>query len=74
MYVNLKDECKRKGISRHQIANLWGVSYNTVCEKMNGRSRLYYEEALMLRNVFFPEFNMEYLFFHKCQKSVSNYA
>lgn len=71
MYSNLKDECRRKGISRHQIANLWGVSYNTVCEKMNGKSRMYLEEALILRNVFFPEFNVEYLFLHENSNEIS---
>lgn len=67
MYANLKDECKRKGVTRGQIASLWGVTYNTVGEKMNGRSRLYWDEAVRLRNVFFPEFQMEYLF--SCERT-----
>ena len=62
MYNNLKYECQRKGITRGQIASLWNVKYNTVGDKLNGKTRIYLEEAWKLQTVFFPEFKLEYLF------------
>ena len=62
VYTNLMKECHRKEISRQQLANLWGISYNTACEKLNGNSRIYLDEALKVNRIFFPEFTIDYLF------------
>lgn len=63
MFTNFIEECRRKNITRQQLADLWGVSYNTACEKVNGKSRMYLEEAFKVNRVFFPEFTPEYLFY-----------
>jgi predicted transcriptional regulator len=62
MYKNLEAEMVRKGITRKDIAHLLKVRYATVSWKLSGKSRLYYDEALKIKNTFFPEFTIEYLF------------
>lgn len=52
----------REGISMVDIANLLGVRYATVNDKVNGKYRFYYDEALKIKNTFFPDKSLEYLF------------
>lgn len=62
MYRNLFNAMKQKNITATQIAELLGVRLATVSDKINGKSRFYFEEALKIKKIFFPEFEIEYLF------------
>lgn len=62
MYRNLFNAMKQKNITSTQIAELLGVRLATVSDKINGKSRFYFEEAMKIKKVFFPEFEIEYLF------------
>lgn len=62
MYRNLSNVMKQKNITATQIAELLGVRLATVSDKINGKSRFYFEEAVKIKRVFFPEFEIEYLF------------
>lgn len=62
MHKNLRAEMARKGITMVDISNFLNVRYATVNDKVNGKYRFYYDEALKIKRHFFPECNIEYLF------------
>ena len=60
--VNLEAEMTRKRISRRDIAELVGVTYRTIHSKFNGGSEWTLSECLKIRDKFFPEMELDYLF------------
>lgn len=62
MFKNLEAEMVRKGISRDDIAHLLNQSYNTIGNKLRGDSKFLFDEAYAIKEKFFPEFDLEYLF------------
>jgi len=67
-YNNLRAEMARNNITIKNIAELLGVRYATACDKLNGRFRFYYDEALKIKTYLFPDCKLEYLFDHKEEK------
>lgn len=59
---NLEAEMKRGNISRLDIAKAIGVSYSTIHSRFNGNSEWLYSECVEIRNKFFPEMDLGYLF------------
>ncbi len=62
MYKNLLSAMKLKSITATQMAELLEVRIATVSDKINGKSRFYFDEAIKIKKVFFPEYEIEYLF------------
>ncbi|WP_031515451.1 helix-turn-helix transcriptional regulator [Desulfofalx alkaliphila] len=62
MYKNLRAEMARNNVTIRDIASALGVRYATISDKLNGKFRFYYDEALKIRNIFFPDCKLEYLF------------
>lgn len=61
-YKNLRAEMARNGVTIKEIAELLGVRFATVSDKMNGRSRFFCDEAIKIKRKFFPNLPIEYLF------------
>ena len=59
---NLEAEMKRIGINRQDIAKLINVSYRTIHSKFNGESQWQYAECVMIRDTYFPDKELAYLF------------
>lgn len=59
---NLEAEMKRKGISRMDIANLLDVSYSTIHSRFNGNSEWLYNECVLIRDTYFHDLELDYLF------------
>lgn len=59
---NLEAEMKRQGIKRQDIADLINVSYRTIHSKFNGESQWQYAECVLVRDTYFPEMELSYLF------------
>lgn len=59
---NLEAEMKRKRISRKNIADLLGVSYRTIHSRFNGESEWRYSECVKVRDTYFPDKTLDYLF------------
>lgn len=51
------------------IADLLEVRYQTVADKINGISDFKFGEALLIKNEFFPEYEIEYLFSREKQST-----
>ena len=53
---------KRNKISRMDIANYIGCSYRTINSRFCGESQWWFDECVMIRDEFFPELSLDYLF------------
>ena len=62
MYRNLRAEMARNDVTIKDIAESLGVRHATICDKLNGKYRFYYDEAYAIKTRFFPDCELEYLF------------
>ncbi|WP_204172983.1 XRE family transcriptional regulator [Mammaliicoccus sciuri] len=62
MLRNLDDVRKKKNVTLVDIGDLLEVRYQTVADKINEVSDFKFGEALLIKNKFFPEYEIEYLF------------
>ena len=62
-YPNLAAELSRTGVTRLQVAALLHKNKSTISSKMNGRNGGFtLTQATAIRNEFFPEMSLDYLF------------
>ena len=61
-YGNLKAEMGRKDIPIEEVSKLLGIHRNSVANKVNGRSRFTVDEAKVVKEAFFPNLSIDYLF------------
>ena len=62
MLRNLKAEMVRNRITHKQLASFLGISTKTVSNKIAGSYDWKYRETVKVRNEFFPDLEIEYLF------------
>lgn len=62
MLKNLKAEMARNDVSGVEISRTIGRSQKSVSEKICGRTQFTISEAMLIKNKFFPNSDMEYLF------------
>ena len=60
--ITLIGEMAKKKITKEDISIVLGIHWNSVANKINGNSSFSVEEALKIRNAFFPEWKIEDLF------------
>lgn len=61
-YPNLRAEMSRVGIKQTDIAKLLGVREATISKKMNGKSAFDINEAFLIKETFFSDLTIDYLF------------
>lgn len=59
---NIEEVRKSKGVTLVDIADLLGVGYRTVRDKIDGVSDFKFGETVVIKKAFFPEYELEYLF------------
>ena len=62
MLRNLKAEMVRTGIKAKDIAEFLNVRDSTIYDKLNGHYVFSFNEALAIKQRFFPKYDLEYLF------------
>ena len=62
MYINLKIEMLKSGIKTKDIAQHLGLHRNTVEYKINGKGCFNMNEATKIRDKFFENLTIDYLF------------
>lgn len=62
MYKNLIKAMEDNHVTRQQLADLLGVAYNTISDRLNGKTKFLFWEAVRIRKCFFPALDIEYLF------------
>lgn len=63
MYNNLLAEMTRQKISKYDIAKRLNVSEKTARNYLNGKTKISWQDSLKIRNTYFPNLDMEYLFY-----------
>ena len=71
MFPNLRAEMARKGLDGVDISARLGCSQKTFSNKMNGKSEFTRAEIFTIRNEFFPDLTIEYLFQIDCSKNTA---
>lgn len=62
MYPNLRAEMARINLRPAVIAEALNISYDSVINKINGKTDFTRSEIFKIRNKFFPDLTLEYLF------------
>lgn len=62
MFPNLRAEMARNNIKSVQLAEVLNISYDSVSNKMNGKTDFTRSEIFKIRDTFFPKFKLDYLF------------
>lgn len=63
MLKNLENALAAKKITRSQVASVLGYTrYSTISDKLEGKTNFNFDEAIKLKKVFFPEYDLEFLF------------
>lgn len=64
-YKRLVAEMFVKGITKGDLAKLLGKSREDIENKLNGKTDFSLSEAILVKNVYFKEFSMHYIFFNE---------
>ena len=62
MFPNIRAEMARKGITAIEMAERLQMSRHTLTNKLYGRSEFSIADAMRIRDLFFPNCSLEYLF------------
>jgi transcriptional regulator with XRE-family HTH domain len=62
MFINLKIEMMKRGVTVKDLSERIGISSKTYSNKMNGTSEFTRKEMYTIRDLFFPDKSIEYLF------------
>ena len=65
MLLNLIGEMKKAKITQSDLAELLKKSNNIISQKINGKREFKASEMFLIKNAFFPELSLEYLFAKK---------
>ena len=65
MLLNLIGEMKKAKITQSDLAELLKKSKNIICQKINGKREFKSSEMFLIKDTFFPELSLEYLFAKK---------
>ncbi|WP_414838906.1 XRE family transcriptional regulator [Carnobacterium sp. TMP28] len=68
MLSNLEEVRKKKNVTLVDMADLLGVRYQTISDKIYGKSDFKFSEALVIQEKFFPEYEIKFLFSEKINK------
>lgn len=60
--LTLLGEMAKRKVSKEDLAELLGLHWNSVANKINGKSAFSVEEAVKVRDSYFPEWKLEELF------------
>jgi hypothetical protein len=63
MYPNLDAELARSGLKRKDLAWLFKNRVATVSDKLNGRYPILIDEAFRIKETYFPDLSLDYLFY-----------
>lgn len=73
-YGNLKAEMGRRNITIEAVAKTLSIHRNSVSNKVNGSSSFSIEEAMKIKNTFFPDLDYRYLFATEEEKNRNGFC
>lgn len=63
MFKNLKAEMARQGLTGKKVAAAIGIPEKAFSNRMRGRTAFLFRDMVVIKNTFFPNLRIEYLFF-----------
>ena len=74
LYPNLSAEMARSNpkLTNKIISDGIEMPYSTLCEKLTIENRLRYDEAELIKNIYFPQLTVDYLFSSLQENAVAN--
>ena len=60
--ANINAEMVRRRIRKPEVAAALGINQKTFRNKLSGKSEFTFSEVQMVRDTFFPDLSLEYLF------------
>ncbi|RST96628.1 transcriptional regulator [Vagococcus salmoninarum] len=69
MMLNIDEVRRQKKVTLVDMGDLLGVKYQTISEKIDGKSDFKFGEALIIQENFFPEYELKFLFSKKKQEA-----
>lgn len=70
MFKNLKAEMARQGITLLKVSEDLQLSYESVRNKFNGKTEFLRSEMLRIRDMYFPDCTLDYLFANQIYESL----
>ena len=70
MFPNLRAEMARRNLLNKDISDGTGISYESLKNKLNGRSEFKRQDMYLIKNKFFPNYTIDYLFYKSKDKDV----
>lgn len=61
-FLNLKAEMAKRNVTIKAVSELLEIHRNSVANKLEGESNFFIDEAVKIRDAFFPTMDIEYLF------------
>lgn len=61
-YINLKEKMASRNVKIEDIASLLEIHRNSASNKVNGNSTFSIDESIKVRNAFFPDLELDFLF------------
>lgn len=61
-YINLIGEMAKADVTKDELAKLLDVHWNSIANKLSGRSSFTVDEAIRIRDYYFQNCVIEYLF------------
>ncbi|WP_341348626.1 helix-turn-helix transcriptional regulator [Paenibacillus sp. FSL H3-0469] len=62
IYTNLSSEMERRGVTISSMSRELNMRRGTLSDKLHGKFRLHYDEALKIKQLFFSDCGIEDLF------------
>ena len=62
MYKNLTQEMRKHGITQSEVAKSASMAESSLSECLSGRMKFKLDQAIAIRDTFFPGMNLDYLF------------
>lgn len=70
MFPNLRAEMARKNINGKHLAGILKISYESVGNKINGKTEFTRLEMFKIKHEYFPDLSIDYLFEIENQQNV----
>lgn len=61
-FQNIDAELARNKMTKLTLAKATGIRYNTLCDKLNGKTEFGFSEAIRIRDAICPSMSLETLF------------
>lgn len=61
-YANLSSEMERRGVTISAMSRELKMRRGTISDKLHGKFRLHYDEAVKIKRIFFSDCDIEQLF------------